>query len=213
MSDEDIQKTSFRTRYGHYEFLIMSSGVTNALVSFMDFMNRVFQNHLDYFLIVFIDDILVYSKREDEHISHFRVLFQVLNKHQLFSKYNKFKFWLRLVAFLGHIISSDGIEVYSKKTKADKNCPRPLTPTDIRSFLGLAWYYTRFDDGFASISYSLTTLTQKKVKFEWLEACEIRFQEVKYKITSALLSTLPEGTKGFVVYYDASGVGLGCVLM
>ena len=162
MSDEDIQKSQFRTRYGHYEFLIMSFGITNALVSFMDFMNRVFQNHLDYFLIVFIDDILVYSKRQDEHISYFRVVFQVLNKHQLFAKYSKCDFLLRLVAFIGHIISSDAIEVYSMKTKAVKNWPRPFTPTDIRSFFGLTWYYTRFVNGFASISYSLTTLNKRK---------------------------------------------------
>ena len=113
--------------------------------------------------------------------------------------------------FPGHIISNEGIEVNPKKTKAVKNCPRPFNPTDIRSFLGLARYYRRFVDEFASISSPLTTLTQRSVKFEWLEACERSFQILKDRLTSALVLTLPEGTKGFVVYCDAFQVGWGCI--
>ena len=118
-----------------------------------------------------------------------------------------------MVAFLSHIISSEGIEVDPKKTKAVKNWPRPLTPTDIRSFLGLAGYYIRFVDGFASIASPLTTLTQKKVKFEWSEACERGFQDLKDKLTSGPVLTLLEGNEGFLMYCDASQVVLGCVLM
>ncbi|WMV13624.1 hypothetical protein MTR67_007009 [Solanum verrucosum] len=117
------------------------------------------------------------------------------------------------VAFLGYIVSSIGIEVDPKKTDAVNSWPKPLTPTDIRSFLGLAGYYRRFVKGFSSTASLLTTLTQKKVKFVWSEACEKSFQELKDKITSALVLTLPEGTNGFVVYCDTSRVGLGCVLM
>ena len=117
------------------------------------------------------------------------------------------------MAFLGHIISSEGVEVDPRKIEAVKNCPRQLTPTDIRSFLGLAGYYQRFVDVFACIESPLTTLTQKSKKFEWSEACERSFKILKDRLTSALVLTLPEGTKGFVVYYDASRVGLGCVLM
>jgi len=209
----DVPKTAFRTRYGHFEFLVMSFGLTNALAAFMDLMNRVFRNFLDSFVIVFIDDILIYSKSEDDHMNHLRIVLQVLKDYQLYAKFSKCEFWLRSVAFLGHIISSEGIEVDPKKTDAVKSWPRPLSPSDIRSFLGLAGYYRRFVEGFSSIASPLTALTQKKSKFEWSESCEKSFQLLKDKLTSAPVLTLPEGTEGFVVYCDASRVGLGCVLM
>ena len=209
----DVPKTAFRTRYGHFEFLVMSFGLTNAPAAFMDLMNRVFRNFLDSFVIVFIDDILIYSKSEDDHMNHLRIVLQVLKDHQLYAKFSKCEFWLRSVAFLGHIVSSEGIEVDPKKTDAVKSWPRPLSPSDIRSFLGLAGYYRRFVEGFSSIASPLTALTQKKSKFEWSESCEKSFQLLKDKLTSAPVLTLPEGTEGFVVYCDASRVGLGCVLM
>ena len=118
---EDIQKIAFRTIYGHYEFLVMSFGLTNAPTAFMDLMKRVFQNYLDSFVIVFIDDILVYSKNVGDHMNHLRLVLQVLKEHQLFAKYSKCEFWLRSVKFLGHIISSEGVKVDPKKTEAVKN--------------------------------------------------------------------------------------------
>nr|XP_019068167.1 uncharacterized protein LOC109119709 [Solanum lycopersicum] len=133
--------------------------------------------------------------------------FQVLKEHQLYGKFSKCEFWLRSISFLGHIISGDGVEVDSKKTDAVRNWPTPLTPTDIRSFLGLAGYYRRFLDGFSSITSPLTSLTQKKVKFERSEVCEKGFQELKDKLTSAPILTLSEGNEGFVVYCYASRVG------
>ena len=162
---------------------------------------------------MFIDDILVYLKNEGEHVDHLRVVLQVLKEHQLFSKYNKNEYWLRSVAFLDHIISSKGVELDPRNTETVKNWPRPLAPTDIRSFLGIVGYYRRFVDGFEFIDYPLTTLTQKNVKFKWSESCERSFQMLKEWITSAPMLTLLEGTKGFVVYCDASRVGLGYVLM
>ncbi|KAH0669442.1 hypothetical protein KY285_023604 [Solanum tuberosum] len=185
----DIPKTAFRTLYGHYEFVVMSFGLTNAPAAFMDLMNRLFRQYLDSFVIVFIDDILIYSRSEGDHMKHLRIVLQVLKDHQLYAKFSKYDFWLRLVAFLGHIVLSMGIEVDPKKTDEVKSWPRPLTPIDIR------------------------TLTQKKVKFVWSEACEKSFQELKDKLTSAPMLTLPKGTNGFVVYCDTSRVGLGCVLM
>ena len=130
----------------------MSFGLTNAPMTFMNLMNRVFRNYLDIFVIVFLDDILVYLENDTEQTVHLRVVLQVSKDHHLFSKYSKCEFWFRLVVFLGYIISSEGIEVDPKKTEVVKYCPRPLTPTDIKSFLGLAGYYLRFVDGFASIA-------------------------------------------------------------
>ncbi|KAH0633374.1 hypothetical protein KY284_036160 [Solanum tuberosum] len=191
----------------------MSFGLTSAPVAFMDLMNGVFRQYLDSFVIVFINNILIYSKSEGDHMEHLRIVLQVLKDHQLYDKFSKCEFWLRSVAFLCLIVSSRGIEVDPKKIDAVKNWPRPLSPTDIRSFLGLADYYRRFVEGFSSIASPLTTLTQKKSKFEWFETCEKSFQELKNRLTTAPMLTLPEGTDGFVVYCDASRVGLGCVLM
>ena len=135
-------------------------------------MNRVFRNYLDSFVIVYIDDILIYSKNEGNHMNHLRVVLQVLKEHQLFAKYSKCEFFLRSVTFLSHIISSEGVNVDPRKTEAVKNWPRPLTTTDIRSLLGLAGYYRRFLNVFVSIASSFNTLTQKCKEFEWLEECE-----------------------------------------
>ena len=138
---------------------------------FKNLMNMVFQNYLDTFVIVFIDDIMVYPKNESDHMDPLRVMLQALNEHQLFSKYSKCEFLLRLVALLRHVISSEGVEVDPEKTEAVRYRPRPLNPKNIRSFLGLSGYYMRFVDSFASITSSFTTFTQMNVKFELMEAC------------------------------------------
>ncbi|WMV18613.1 hypothetical protein MTR67_011998 [Solanum verrucosum] len=145
----------------------------------MNLMNRVFRQYLDMFVIVFIDDILIYSRSEDEHTNQLRIVLQVLKDQQLFAKFSKCEFWLRSVAFLRHIVSGKGIEVDPKRMDAVKSLPRPLSLSDIRSFLGLVSYYRRSIEGFSLISSLLTTLTQKKVKFIWSEACEKSFQELK----------------------------------
>ncbi|XP_049357897.1 uncharacterized protein LOC125822529 [Solanum verrucosum] len=211
--DQDIPKTVFRTRYGHLEFLVMSFGLTNAPATFMDLMNRLFKPFLDVFVIVFIDDIMVYSRSEEDHANHLRQVLQILRDRKLYAKFSKCEFWLRSVAFLGHIVSDKGVRIDTQKIEAVKNWPRPTTPTEVRSFLGLAGYYRRFVEGFASISAPLTKLTQKEVKFQWSDTCERSFQELKNKLTSTPVLVLPEGTEWYVVYCDPSGVGLGCVLM
>ena len=211
--EADIPKTAFRTRYGHYEFRVLSFGLTNAPAVFMDLMNRVFKPFLDMFVIVFIDDILVYSRSEEEHADHLRTVLRVLQHQKLYAKFSKCEFWLTSVAFLGHIIGADGIRVDTQKIEAVKTWPTPTTPTEVRSFLGLAGYYRRFIEKFASISAPLTRLTQKAAKFQWTDACERSFQLLKDKLTTAPVLTLPEGPDGYVIYCDASGVGLGCVLM
>ena len=157
----------------------MPFGLTNAPAMFMDLMNRVFRRYLDKFVVVFIDDILIYSSSEEEHKRHLRMVLQTLREHQLYAKLSKCEFWLREVVFLGHIISSEGILVDPKKVEAVLKWERPSTITEIRSFLGLAGYYRRFIEGFSTIATPLTRLTRKNVTWEWSEECEEGFQELK----------------------------------
>ena len=144
IKESDIPKTAFRTRYGHYEFLVMPFGLTNALAVFMDFMNRVFRPYLDKFVIVFIDDILVYYKSKEEHEGHLRMVLEVLRTEQLYAKFSKCEFWLDKVMFLGHVISAEGVYVDPSKVAAIVNWEPPKDVTEVRSFLGLEGYYRRF---------------------------------------------------------------------
>ncbi|GKA55062.1 putative reverse transcriptase domain-containing protein [Tanacetum coccineum] len=211
--EEDISKTAFRTRYGHYEFQVMPFGLTNAPAVFMDLMNRVCKPYLDRFVIVFIDDILIYSKSRKEHEGHLKLILNLLKNEELYAKFSKCEFWLSKVQFLGHVIDSEGIHVDPAKIEAIKDWASPKTPTEIRQFLGLAGYYRRFIEGFSKIARPMTKLTQKSVKFEWGEKAEAAFQLLKQKLCSAPILALPEGSENFVVYCDASHKGLGAVLM
>ncbi|KAJ0752567.1 putative nucleotidyltransferase, Ribonuclease H [Helianthus annuus] len=211
--EEDIPKTAFRTRYGHYEFTVMPFGLTNAPAVFMDLMNRVCKPYLDKFIIVFIDDILIYSKTQADHEQHLRLTLELLKKEQLFAKFSKCEFWLKEVQFLGHIVDEQGIHVDPSKISAIKDWDTPTTPTEVRSFLGLAGYYRRFIENFSKIAVPLTALTQKNQPFEWGSKQEEAFQTLKQKLCDAPILTLPEGNDDFVVYCDASKLGLGCVLM
>lgn len=211
--EEDIPKTAFRTRYGHYEFTVMPFGLTNAPAAFMDLMNRVFKPYLDLFVIVFIDDILIYSKTKVEHERHLRLTLQALQGNQLYAKLTKCEFWLKEVHFLGHVVNDKGILVDPSKVEAVKNWRTPRTPTEIRSFLGLAGYYRRFIPNFSKIALPLTTLTCKGKPFDWGFKQEDAFQNLKQRLCDAPILTLPEGSEDFVVYCDASNLGLGCVLM
>lgn len=211
--EEDVSKTAFRTRYGHYEFLVMSFRLTNAPAVFMDLMNRVCRPFLDRSVIVFIDDILVYSKDEVEHEQHLREVLEVLRKEKLYAKFSKCEFWLREVQFLGHVVTREGVKVDPSKIEAMMNWEPPKSPTEIRSFLGLAGYYRRFIQDFSKIASSLTTLTRKNVKFVWTDVQEKAFWTLQRKLCEAPILSLPEGTEDFVVYSDASKMGLGCVLM
>ncbi|GKE46223.1 putative reverse transcriptase domain-containing protein, partial [Tanacetum coccineum] len=164
--EDDILKTAFRTRYGHLKFTIMPFGLTNAPVIFMDLMNRVYRPYLDKFVIVFIEDILIYSKTQEEHVEHLRLVLELLKKEKLYAKFSKCEFWLREVQFLGHVINDNGIHVDLRYIKAVKNWKAPRTLTKVRSFLGLAGYYRRFIEDFSKIAKSLNILTQKSKTFE-----------------------------------------------
>ncbi|KAD5961899.1 hypothetical protein E3N88_13372 [Mikania micrantha] len=213
IKDSDISKSAFRTRYGHYEFVVMPFGLTNAPAVFMDLMNRVFHDFLDKFVIVFIDDILVYSKSKKEHEEHLRAVLEILRQKKLYAKFSKCDFWLDKVAFLGHVISAEGIMMDPAKVEAITKWPTPTSVTEIRSFLGLAGYYRRFVEGFSKIVLPLTQLLRKGVKYSWNDEREKSFQELKKRLVSAPILSLPSGTGGYQIYSDASKKGLGCVLM
>ena len=213
VKEVDVPKTAFRTRYGHYEFLVMPVGLTNAPAAFMDLMNRVFRPYLDQFGVVFIDDILVYSKDAQEHEHHLRIVLQTLRENQLFAKLSKCEFWLKEVSFLGHIVSAEGIRVDPVKIEAVVNWKPPRNVTEVRSFLGLAGYYRRFVQGFLVIASSLTRLLRKGVKFEWDDKCQSSFQRLKEILVEAPVLIQPTSGREYTVYSDASRIGLGCVLM
>ncbi|GJY51186.1 putative reverse transcriptase domain-containing protein [Tanacetum coccineum] len=181
--DEDIPKTAFRTRYGHYEFQVMPFGLTNAPAVFMDLMNRVCKPYLDKVMIVFIDGILIYSKSKEEHAEHLKLILELLKKEELYAKFSKCDFWLSRVQFLRHVVDSEGIHMDPAKIESIKDWASPKTLIEIRQFLGLVGYYRRFVKGFSKIAKPMKKLTQKNVN------------------------------ENFMVYCDASCKGLGAVLM
>ena len=162
---------------------------------------------------MFIDDILIYSSSGEEHAEHLRIILQTLREHRLYAKLSKCPFWLNSVAFLRHIVSAEGISVDPQKVEAILNWKPPTSVTEIRSFLGLAGYYRKFVERFSKIATPLTRLTKKEEPFLWSEACHQSFDELKMRLTSTPVLTLPSEQDGFAVYCDAPRQGLGCVLM
>ncbi|KAM1670701.1 hypothetical protein ACFX2K_044640 [Malus domestica] len=209
----DVPKTAFRTRYGDYEFLVTSFVLTNAPAAFMDLMNQVFRLYLDRFIIVFIYDILVYSKNEVDHARHLSLVLNTLRANQMYAKFSKCQLWLDQVSFLGHMISAQGVLVDPQKVATVENWVQPQTVTEVRSFLGLAGYYQCFVKDFSAIALPLTKLTRKGVQFVWSENCELSFQQLKYFLTHTHVLALPDDSGNFEVYSDMSLNGLGCVLM
>ncbi|GJW35159.1 putative reverse transcriptase domain-containing protein [Tanacetum coccineum] len=177
--DKDIPKTAFRTRYRHYDFQVMLFGLTNAAAVFMDLMNHVCKPYLDKFVIVFIDDILIYSRNKEEHANHLRIILELLKKEKLHA--------------------NQGLHVDPTKIEVIKNLTSPTTPTEIRQFLGLAGYYRRFINDFSKIAKSLTELTQKNKKYIWGEDQDLASQLLKQKLYEAPILALPEGNDDFVV--------------
>ncbi|TYK05214.1 reverse transcriptase [Cucumis melo var. makuwa] len=211
--ESDIAKTAFRMRYVHYEFRVMPFGLTNAPAVFMDLMNMIFHQYLDQFVIVFIDDILVYSVNRESPEEHLRIVLQTLRDKQLYARFSKCEFWLEQVVFFGHVVSAKGVSVDPQKVEAVINWERPTSATEVRSFLGLAGYYRRFIKDFSRLALPLTALTRKNAKFEWSHKCEQSFQKLKKRLVPAPILALPVTRKDYVIYCDASRLGLGCVLM
>jgi hypothetical protein len=176
-------------------------------------MNKVFMEELDKFVVVFIDDILIYSKNREDHKRHLWTVLGKLRAHQLYAKLSKCEFWLEKIAFLGHIWTAEGIEVDPSKVEAVSKWRQPSNVSEVRSFLRMAGYYRRFIKGFSSIARPMTELLKKDNKFVWTPNCKESFQIIKEKLTTAPVLTLSDIHQDFVVFYDASRQALGCVLM
>jgi hypothetical protein len=209
----DIPKTAFSTRYGLYEFIVMSFALTNAPAYFMNLLNKVFKEYLDRFVMVFIDDILTYSKNDSDHEEHLRTVLQKLRDNQLFAKYSKCEFWIDEVPFLGHIISNGGISVDPAKVRKIVEWKTPSTVTKNWSFLGLAGYYRRFIEGFSKMAKPMTALLEKGKEFNWSCECQDSFNQLKLRLMSPPVLVMPDLQKGFDIYCDACCQGFGCVLM
>ncbi|KAA3473641.1 DNA/RNA polymerases superfamily protein [Gossypium australe] len=196
VKDSNVPKTALRTRYGHYEFLGMPSGLTNAPAIFMDLMNRIFRPYLDIFVI-------------SEHAEHLRIVLQTLRDKQLYAKFSKCEFWFQKVGFLGHIVLADGTRDDPSKISTVIDKKPPIIVSEVRSFLGLVDYYRCFAKGFFMIATPMTRLLQKDVKFKWSEKCQQSFDQLKVLLTEAPVLVQPESGKNF----NTSLNGFGCVLM
>jgi hypothetical protein len=213
IKEDDVPKTAFKTRFGHYEFTVLPFGLTNAPGVFMSLMNGVFHEYLDKFIQVFIDDILIYSRTMEEHDEHLRLVLQCLRKHKLYGKLSKCSFYQSRIHYLGHVISGKGITMDPAKVEAIMEWPAPTNVTKVCSFMGLVGYYQRFVDGFSKIANPITELQKKNKKFVWTEKCTEAFRRLKELLTTTSILKVPDMDADFLVCTDASKEGLGGVLM
>lgn len=210
---EDIPKTAFRTRYGLYEFMVMPFGLTNAPATFQRLMNDIFRPFLDDFVIVYLDDILVYSRTKEEHAEHLRAVLTKLREHKLYAKLSKCTFFTQALDYLGHRITSDGIRVDDSKVKAVVSWPQPTNITELRGFLGLANFYRKFVAGFAHRAAPLTDrLRQDQPASPWTDAQQAAFEDLKAALSSAPVLVSPDPNIPFTVHCDASKLAIGAVL-
>jgi hypothetical protein len=212
IADDDVAKTAFRTRYGHYEFLVMPFGLTNAPATFMHLMQQTFRQYLDDFVIVFLDDVLIYSKSKHEHEQHLRTVLQVLRDKQLYAKLSKCEFFQTEIGFLGHVINQDGIKMEPSKVDAVLKWPQPKNIHEIRSFLGLAGYYRRFVRDFSNIARPLSALLHKNTPWQWTSAQEQAFNQLKIAVSAAPVLIIPDPSLPYTLVTDASGFAIGAAL-
>ena len=212
IADEDVPKTAFRTRYGHFEFLVLPFGLTNAPATFMHLMHQIFEPYLDKFVLVFLDDILIFSRSVEEHEQHVRQVLELLRQHKLYAKMSKCELFRPSVEFLGHIVDAKGLHMMEDKVKAIADWPPLQSVDDVRSFLGLAGFYRKFIRMFSDITAPLTALLHTGVKFEWGTEQQQAFDALKKAVTQQPVLVLPDVHHPFVVTTDASGYAIGATL-
>ncbi|XP_028776266.1 uncharacterized protein LOC114733022 [Neltuma alba] len=211
MRESDREKTAFRTHQGLYEWMVMPFGLTNAPATFQSLMNSIFRPYLRRFVLIFFDDILIYSDTWELHLNHVELVLDTLARHRLFAKMCKCAFGRRRIEYLGHVISERGVEMDESKVKAIQDWPQPTNATQLKGFLGLSGYYRRFIKKYAQIASPLTKLLGKDA-FDWTNEAQCAFETLKEAIIQAPVLILPDFTKPFILETDASGIGLGAVL-
>lgn len=205
--------TAFRTRFGHYEYTVLPMGLCNAPGTFMHVMNSVFRKQLDRFLLVFLDDIFVFSSSEEEHLAHLREVLEVLRANRLYLKPSKCEWMESEVEFLGHRIGREGLSVDPHKVDAVRQWPTPTSVTEVRSFLGLAGYYRRFLENYSRVALPLTELTKDEVEWRWNADEQNSFDRLKTMLSSAPVLQLADPSLPYVIHCDASGFAIGACLM
>eukprot|EP00253_Pinus_taeda_P009116 PITA_09116 len=198
IKEEDIAKTAFRTRYGHHEFVVLPFGLTNTPATFMCLMNNIFHQYLDRFVLIFIDNILIYSRTKEEHQEHLRMVLQTLREHQLYAKFSKCDFLKEEIQYLGHVITKNGIVVDPEKIKSIMDWPIPKDVADIRSFMGLVGYYRRFMEGFSKVAFPITSLQKKGKAFQWTTDFQKSFEQLKPLLTTAPILSIADPDKDYV---------------
>jgi hypothetical protein len=212
MREEDISKTTFRCHYDHYEFLVMPFGLTNAPTMFQYCMNHVFNKQLRKHLLVFFDDLFIYSKTWEEHLRHVDQILSIMEEQSLYAKESKCEFGMTEVLCLGHIIGAKGVQVHREKIKAIVEWPTPKTLTELRGFLGICTYYRKFVKGFSQLCAPLIDLT-KKGAFKWNEEAQMTMDKMKKVMSTCLVLALPDFNLPFTLECDALGEGIGAILM
>ncbi|GBG65833.1 hypothetical protein CBR_g53805 [Chara braunii] len=209
---EDQHKTAFQTRYGLYEFVVMPFGLCNALGTFHHAMNRIFHYYLDKFVVVYLDDILVFSKSVEEHAQHLGIVLSLLRQHKYKVNLEKCEFGRTKILYLGHEVPAAGIRPENAKVASIRDWPRPQTVTEVRSFLGMCSYYRNFVKNYSTVASPFTDITRLDTPWDWSDECEAAFKQLKHALMNHEVLMVPDPHKPFIVTTDASQYGIGAVL-